>query len=94
MSPVTFTPTDGWGSPGSAPDRCRIEFVPRDAPWATSAGAIVVPRSRGPQEFTIGVATSVDLEAGPWTLRLGGGRRVRVDVPPGGGALGSMISDL
>lgn len=32
MVAVTFTPTDGWGSPGSTPDKRRIEFVPRDAP--------------------------------------------------------------
>lgn len=91
MVAVTFTPTDGWGGPGSTPDKRRLEFVPRDAPWAAPSGAIVVPTSRGPQEFSVGVAASVDLEPGPWTVRIGG-RRVKVTVPAGGGPLGPMLS--
>lgn len=88
MATVTFTLTDGWSSPTGS---VEVAFEPRNVPWLNADGKIVAtPQPRDPQSYALGVASSVNLDPGPWRMKVGA-RRFAFTVPAGGGPLWPMI---
>lgn len=88
MANVTFTLTDGWSSPTGS---VEVAFEPRNTPWLNDAGGIVTPPPRDPQSYALGSPVTVDLDPGPWRIKLGQ-RRFAFTVPAGGGPLWPMIA--
>lgn len=88
MANVTFTLTDGWSSPTGS---VEVAFEPRNTPWLNDVGKIVTPPARDPQSYALGSPVTVDLDPGPWRIRIGQ-RRFAFTVPAGGGPLWPMIA--